>query len=983
MKVSKHDLQAYNTGEQLRDLDARESVKRAAQAVRTISEQVKIDNPSLNNEELGDVVDGEIAEIIVDSLHKESGHEDKVQIGLVGVMEELDHAGGEVPSALSSTDPLVLEEAFGLARQGGVSDAYLAEVARTIDESSIQTQGLHSHEGSSALIESTRELTAAYGLTGQAEYMMTIDPRDEIRQLYDRVRERFDTAEISEEKQGQVRDFLMELSHDKMGLEKTMELANQGVALEDIATNGRVFIDNMTRLDGLGKSGEAARTMALDLAKCRGFKLIQDDSLLFEKLTEDPESCRDRVELIVGRWSEVVESGCPPEIASLDIMNGFNKYAYVNRLSFNEPLRDELYGRSQRALEAAIVVGDLGYQAKSRKTSGRNDGFIGEVANRMINEHFDEAKKRDIRQKLTSYIDAYDFASNEAPMVAEIARSINYLSGEYIDDLGDIGLSMMAVAKREDKLKSLSQDTDHFRINTATSLRSIYDSLQQARREGRDMEAETVGGSIDVAHQLHLTEPRYSPDVTRYILGSSNEDAIFRSERLLRTDVRQLIDSERGLNEIENSLYVIGNKSCDIDGLMTAYNQTRTPLRGLLKEMAIAQPYEASLMGSKANETYYQILPEEMNKVDKNGTPYSSPDSVAQIARYLGKDGSDKARQMVEWYRRDTLPLSAFDVVHKMRERIVASGAEDSPTAIYDYYCNNSELIADMSAENLIGYTNGELEMSAGHGANWKLEIWAKGRDVSGIIEAARQSAIERQDSFRLFINMRPDALVASVGSGTIKSIMDTDIIDYDKMQDRGANYVFHRSAVEVMMGNRSVGSKEHPIYGSCGFVDRGIPTGAIGYGEVMLSIRSDTANITNKVTFTPEDSFHGTYRLTMEDAATLRVIKNAADLDHANTANYIEAQIQGGVNLSLVETIYVQTEEVAKSLRENLPAELASKVQLRQSEYDNTIEMFQFDKQFGVRPEPAKQEQVSTTSLSREDQTKWTELADDDEMQF
>ena len=180
-------------------------------------------------------------------------------------------------------------------------------------------------------------------------------------------------------------------------------------------------------------------------------------------------------------------------------------------------------------------------------------------------------------------------------------------------------------------------------------------------------------------------------------------------------------------------------------------------------------------------------------------------------------------------------------------------------------------------------------------------------------------------------INISSEALAGVIDSGgTINSFFDRNI-DLDR-SDRG-DYDLVRSGVEVSLGLRSMDDETpHPIYGSCMFVDQEVPVGAVGYGDILLTFK-ETPELTSRTTYTPEDSFHGAQRLTTEDAKVLRLAKDAKDIGHSRTRDYVEAQIQGGVSLSDVDAIYVNSQEQKQFIAAKLPPEYVDRIMLRSQE--------------------------------------------------
>ena len=224
----------------------------------------------------------------------------------------------------------------------------------------------------------------------------------------------------------------------------------------DIANNGNALIDAAKHFAEQGEKGKDSYDMLMKLAKCKGLQFLDKDSWLVEKLSQDPESCRSRIELIASKWQGAVDSGCPVEIASSSIRGAFNKYAYANTLpDLGKTLEEELYERPSRVFDAIDVLGARGYEAKKWRPNGANDGYISSLAQRMKHENIDENKALDIRAKLENFIDAFDGATVTSPITVEMSGKSDF--GEMgIDELGDFAQALKSTASREQKLTELS-----------------------------------------------------------------------------------------------------------------------------------------------------------------------------------------------------------------------------------------------------------------------------------------------------------------------------------------------------------------------------------------------------------------------------------------------------------------------------------------------------------------------------------------------
>ena len=733
----------------------------------------------------------------------------------------------------------------------------------------------------------------------------------------------------------------------------TLKLLDMGVTGESLVVNGALMVNGMLRFVKQGEQGREAANMCMRLAMCDGLKFVDEDSILFDELDRSIDACSDRINLIERRWDEAVKSGCPKGIASSAIRRAFNRYDYQNgyRLGM-ESIEESLLMQTQYVFDAINIVGSDGYEVKRRRPSGADDGYVSVVAYDMEleakerhgmsmydSEVYGSEEVEAIQSSLRSFVVTYDELAVSAPATLEQSRTSSYGDID-IKSLGDFAFALTVCGDHEETLIELSRGNDYDLSGMMhTVISSSFGLSQKFRREKSEhYDGHSMKEAIAEAYRVSKSEPRFPAEVFRDIIlaGSSTTGDLARSmaDRLLSPVVISHLDDEHDRGEVFRALGVIQRDGVDIDGMFRVYDKHPIKLNGYLNLLGAYDPgADGSYTRSERySQVYYSLLDEEMGKVDKNGTPYSSPASVREVAGILASGNWREGVQFLQWYQQDDLPLSAFKVVMQVRDRVVLSGVPDNPTAIYDYFCSNKELIAEMSDDNLRCYLSGSLDSAGSRLRGSQVVDWASQQgDVDSLISEARESAASRMDGFRLFVNIDSNKLISAASNeGFLRSIMDTQTGDYDNMVDRGAAYVFRRSDVELMLGNRSRGGEDHPIYGSCGFIDRGIPGGAVGYGDVMLSFRPDAGGMDERTTFTPEDSFHGTHRLTREDAATLRVIKDRAGMSDERTEEYVEAQVIGGVDLSLVESIYVSSAETYSTLIEQLPREMSSRVILR-----------------------------------------------------
>jgi len=734
------------------------------------------------------------------------------------------------------------------------------------------------------------------------------------------------------------------------------ELRARGIPAETLLANTdkwsndslKTFADKYrTMLEG-STDLEETQQLADTLLRCQGLRVLQQDSALFDELAANPGRWRLVVETIAAHWSEIQETGFPKDIASTAVLGALNSYAIANGHmnlrrdesgSPNETYDDYALRKTKNTFVAMQIVGTAGLESKNTfHFKGPRDGFLSNITHRLTSgEQLDTER---IHGTIREFAQTVERIGLDNPKVIEITKRIGF-GVENPEELASLTEVLEGVSSKTELIRSLCDDDTQYE-DTLTAF--IYDHESMGRTQLQTqggIDRESLLSGIDIATNFRAEEGRYDSRVYRQLLRNRPEHAREMVQIMLTPSLREYLSDERGQQEINDAIGAILHRDIDIDALVEAQKNVKTPLDGTMRVLALAQP-----KGEGAREEYYSLVNEHINALDKNGLPYNSPAALAEAAHMLTVS-HEGARQDIDWFTQDTLPFAAFPAVIKMRERLVAQGVEDSPSAIYERYSKDAELIAELSRENLQSYLGGELTM-AGSEARIAQEIdQAK---MNELLVYANEQAESRKDAFRIFINIKAPALLAAANNGgALKSLLDTDIVDRKAMGNRDAEYVFKRSDVEVMMGNRSYGENDHPIYGSCGYIDRGTPGGAIGYGDVLLTFKPNEGDLAARTTYTPEDSFHGTHRLTEADARSLRIIKNGisreTDMLHASTSEYIETQIIGGVDMSTVDTIVAPDTATAEELRAQLPPELAQKVvdRAQVSNYNSSGEKTEF----------------------------------------
>ena len=315
------------------------------------------------------------------------------------------------------------------------------------------------------------------------------------------------------------------------------------------------------------------------------------------------------------------------------------------------------------------------------------------------------------------------------------------------------------------------------------------------------------------------------------------------------------------------------------------------------------------------DETFYAVLNKAASMHDKNGNPYESARSISGVIRNLvpnkfySAEQQSQVQDTLSWYAQDAMPYVALPTISVMRESAAKAGVGDKPREIYNWMFGDPTRIQETSSIHLQNYAN-------------------KLKADTGKVEEAKQQAEQRIANFAVFVNLSEAALVgiATESDGAVKSLMDKV-----EMKERGAEYDLFRSETEIGLGLRSLDETiEHPTYGSCGFTDKEIPAGALGYGDILLTFPM-TDDLKSRTTFTPEDSFNGATRLTAGDAMTLRVLKDNLGLGYTNTQDYVESQVAAGTNLREASQIVVPDEVHKARLIASLPQEYHAKIVIRQ----------------------------------------------------
>lgn len=325
---------------------------------------------------------------------------------------------------------------------------------------------------------------------------------------------------------------------------------------------------------------------------------------------------------------------------------------------------------------------------------------------------------------------------------------------------------------------------------------------------------------------------------------------------------------------------------------------------------------DADLSGD-GKQTFYDIGVHVLSRTDKDGNLYDSPRILSKAI----KDHTGELQKDVEfkWFIESGLPIAAIDMVAHFHTDALEAGIEDSPKSIYEWIRKDPNKTAELSRIYLTDYIAGISE-------------GADSDTVALLIEQAERLVDTMSEDFRVFVNISSESLKKVVDNGgSIRSTFDASV---GQKGIYNSNYMQVRSGVEIALGIRSLdGNEEHPIYGTAGYVGNGVPNGAIGYGEIMVSYKFDES-LSSRTSFTPEDSFHGAHRLTARDAQITRVIKTGVGMEDTRTKEYVEAQVVGGLSVDDIDAVYVSS----ASMIDDLPDKLRSKAIVRETRNDFTV---------------------------------------------
>lgn len=617
---------------------------------------------------------------------------------------------------------------------------------------------------------------------------------------------------------------------------------------------------------------------------------------VLHELLRDPATYAEYVQTIDTHVDGVAASGFPTELTATKVYQRFSQY-YGNL-----GIRDDI-GSITESLEQQKAIGGSAQMLEAISPL---------LAERLINGNLDTINPADITEAAASmtrlkedHPDVYEFMGNHIAMSSDMENlhtRLAFASG-FVEN-ADIFAMLDERESEESSFDSYRNSFIHSMAYSRENRAAVMERFMQLRKG----EAILVDGRFKDFSTI-ATQLFESPDSDE-IITLLTSDSVQR-----RLDDPKALDAINGA--INPMLFNVGKFNAE--QALSAFEATGGEHKEWLSNLVHgeAQLKDGGLTDEQIGE-YRELFVEVMPRQDKDGNYYDDASSVllAMESTYGRESLRTKGASIeaLSWYRQAGMPIAGYGVVASWRADALAAGVADEPRAVYDWIYKNPEQVAHISNGNLADYIEHRLPRTTG-------------RSAEETLAAAQQELAERDGHFRIFMNISTEALTKVAESGgVIKSILDAGV----DVADRGSGYDLQRSGVEVALGLRSMdGGTPHPIYGSCGFVDGDIPVGATGYGDILLTFK-ETPELAARTSYTPEDSFHGANRLTATDAKLLRLAKDTEGVGHTRTNEYVESQIQGGLNLAAVDTIYVNNDAQREAVVAALPEELAERVIVR-----------------------------------------------------
>jgi len=618
---------------------------------------------------------------------------------------------------------------------------------------------------------------------------------------------------------------------------------------------------------------------------------------IVRKILTNPAEYVEYIGTIDGFVDDVAASGFPARLTADKVLGRFSQY----------------YGNWGIDDDIAYVRDALAYQKGIGGSAQVLEDVSPTLATRLINggsERVDAINIAEAAAAVTalrdSHPDVYEFMEQQIVYsndMAQLRRRLEITNG-FIDHAEVFAM----LDERDKEIPGL----DSYRNTILYSLRDSSESITTVMEQFAQLDA---GKAILSDRRLKdfrtIASQIFESQHPAEIIALFESDSI--QSRLDDQEMRDAINAATG-----TMMYGIGQYNAE--KALSTFGSLEGPQKEWLGDLVHgeARLRDVGLADEQIDE-YYGLFAEVMPRRDKDGNYYDGAESVklAMESTYgkMYRRPKGASTEALSWYRQAGMPIAGYGAVAAWRGEAIAAGVADSPRAVYEWLYKDPEQVARISAGNLTDYLTRRV-----HDGNEQATIEA--------LATVRQELSTRNEHFRVFLNIGTEALTKVAKSGgTIKSILDADV----EVTERGSGYDVRRSGVEIALGLRSMDDDTpHPIYGSCGFVDGEIPAGAVGYGDILLTFR-ETPELAARTSYTPEDSFHGADRLTGTDAKLLRLAKDAKGIGHTRTNEYVEAQIQGGLDLSAVDRIYVNNDAQRNAIIQVLPVELADRIVVRE----------------------------------------------------
>lgn len=662
------------------------------------------------------------------------------------------------------------------------------------------------------------------------------------------------------------------------------------------------------------------------LAKHPQLKFDYDPGRVAKTILSNPDDYAPVVDAIDAGAEFALETGYPQALASHLVEKSFE--VYMSNLM-------NIYGKDGEGLpqvranyvksnfEAMHQLGPSSVHLQ-KLVDGRTptrDNFSTNLAVELLNGSASNVDQ--LRSKIVGTSDSLSTMSSEQPEVyrALIERTRIAATGD-IDSISAY-VGMAAEVGRRSLLTGMIPAE-----NYDNGIQRVIHGVSSRMDYANNVFSEGLFSSLDELETVLKSDSRFDRSlVANQFIGKTDGEhsAAFRN-LLLSPKVQELMSDETMRAQVNDALSTLDYEmgKYDLDKAVSTFQAIAAPMPGWLGEIMAQEARFGGANKALAIRKFYEVAPKVLSRLDKDGNHYDSPKMLASaIAPLTRHDGAEQAAN-INWFFDGDLPAAAAEPVNRFRADAQKAGIEDSPSAVYEWLYRDPDKIAELSRDHLQEYLTGRLRMADG-----RSHLYEKVEQVvaTELLDRLGEEVDRSADDFRIFVNMSPDTAIAVMqAGGSLKSMYDAGID-----RDMGhLSYVTRRSGVEVALGVRSMDDNTpHAIYGSCGYVGDGIPSGAAPYGLVMASFPF-SEDLKDKVSFTPEDSFHGAYRLTARDAQIMRMFKSGRGQGHTSSTDYVETQITGGINMAASEHLYVPDDAMAEKLRAGLPEDMRDRVVVR-----------------------------------------------------